>query len=162
MLIEIELVGKASRWSYEQPHIRIGRDPSCDLSLPEYSMVSREHLALEVSGASLSLTDTRSANGTYLNGARVTAAAIISGDRLRLGAEGPELRIYFKEAPGNVVNLCTPSPDIFSEFGSDYRGLIGRTLKVAGDIDGLCIPHGGIRVVQSKQAYVYGTEPAVP
>ena len=97
MLIEIELVGKASRWSYEQPRIRIGRDPSCDLSLPEYSMVSREHLALEVSGASLSLTDTRSANGTYLNGARVTAAAITSGDRLRLGAEGPELRIYFKE-----------------------------------------------------------------
>ena len=97
MLIEIELVGKASRWSYEQPRIRIGRDSSCDLSLPEYSMVSREHLALEVSGAGLSLTDTRSANGTYLNGTRVTAAAITSGDRLRLGGEGPELRIYFKE-----------------------------------------------------------------
>jgi hypothetical protein len=72
------------------------------------------------------------------------------------------LRIYFKEAPGNVVNVCTPSPDIFGEFGSDYRGLVGRTLKVAGDIDGLCIPHGGIRVVQSNQVYVYGTEPAVP
>ncbi len=97
MQIDIELVGKASRWSYEQPRIRIGRDPSCDLSLPEYSMVSREHLALEVSGAGLSLMDTRSANGTYLNGTRVTAATITSGDTLRLGGEGPELRIYFKE-----------------------------------------------------------------
>lgn len=78
------------------------------------------------------------------------------------GSSPPWLRIYFKDMPGNVVNVCTPSPDIFGAFGNNYRGLIGRTLKVAGDIDAMCIPHGGIRVVQSDQVYVYGAEPAVP
>jgi hypothetical protein len=74
----------------------------------------------------------------------------------------PWLRIYFKEAPDNAVTVCSPSSDIFDEFGTNYRGLIGRTLRAAGDIDGLCIPKGGIRVVQSNQISVYGTEPAAP
>ena len=100
-------------------------------------------------------------NPTLARKGRMVLEGTVAGVKTE-GSTPTWLRIYFKEAPGNVVNLCTPSPDIFSEFGSDYRGLIGRTLKVAGDIDGLCIPHGGIRVVQSSQVYVYGAEPAVP
>ena len=112
MQIEIELVGKADRWSYQQQRIRIGRDPGCDLSLPgnEYPMISREHLVLEVSGASLSLTDTRSSNGTYLNGSRVTTAAVASGDTVRLGAEGPQLRIYFKDVRATMLESPAVSP----------------------------------------------------
>jgi pSer/pThr/pTyr-binding forkhead associated (FHA) protein len=100
MQIDIELVGKTNRWSYQHQRVRIGRDPSCDVSLPgdQYPMVSREHVVLETSGAGLKLTDAHSSNGTYLNGSRVTAATLTSGDTLRLGVDGPELRIYLKEA----------------------------------------------------------------
>jgi pSer/pThr/pTyr-binding forkhead associated (FHA) protein len=99
MQIDIELVGKANRWSYQQPRIRIGRGPSCDVSLPgnEYPMISREHLALEVTGSGVTLSDMHSANGTFLNGARVATAAVASGDTLRLGSDGPELRIYLRQ-----------------------------------------------------------------
>jgi hypothetical protein len=72
------------------------------------------------------------------------------------------LRIYFKEAPDSALTVCTASPDIFDYFGSNYRGLIGRTLRAAGDISGLCTPKGGIQIVQSNQVYVFGTESDVP
>jgi len=100
-------------------------------------------------------------NPTLARKGRMVLEGTIANVKLE-GSTPQWLRIYFKEAPANVVNVCTPSPDIFSEFGTSYRGLIGRTLRVAGDIDGLCIPNGGIRVVQSNQAVVYGSETAVP
>ena len=71
------------------------------------------------------------------------------------------LRIYFKEAPDAAVTVCTASPDIFDEFGTNYRGLIGRTLRAVGDIGGLCKP-AGIQITQSNQFAVDDTEPAVP
>jgi len=100
-------------------------------------------------------------NPTLARKGRMVLEGIVANVKLE-GSTPQWLRIYFKEVPANVVNVCTPSPDIFSEFGTSYRGLIGRTLRVAGDIDGLCIPNGGIRVVQSNQAFIDGAEPPVP
>jgi hypothetical protein len=90
---------------------------------------------------------------------------ILRGTVARLSMDGnfPQwLRIYFKEAPDNAVTLCTPSADIFDQFGDGYRGLIGRTVEAAGDIDGLCTPKGGIRIVESDQFRAYSTEPDIP
>ena len=90
---------------------------------------------------------------------------VIQGTVARVTTDGSSptwLRIYFKEAPDSALTVCTASPDIFDYFGSSYRGLIGRTLRAAGDISGLCTPKGGIQIVQSNQVYVFGTEPDVP
>jgi hypothetical protein len=90
---------------------------------------------------------------------------ILRGTVARLSTDGqyPQwLRIYFKESPDNAVTLCTPSADIFDEFGDGYKGLIGRTVEAAGDIDGLCTPKGGIRILQSNQFRALSTETAVP
>ena len=86
---------------------------------------------------------------------------ILQGSVSRVSLQGnfpTRLFIYFKESPDNSVTVCTPSPDIFSEFGTGYRGLIGRTLEVAGDMQGSC----GIFVNQSNQFRVYSTERSVP
>lgn len=72
------------------------------------------------------------------------------------------LRISFKESPGDAVTACTPSPDIFSQFGDGYKGLIGRTIEVAGDIEGLCTADGGVRIYQPNQFRALSTEAAVP
>ena len=90
---------------------------------------------------------------------------ILKGTVARLGMDGsfPQwLRIYFKEAPDNAVTLCTPSADIFDQFGGGYQGLVGRQVEAAGDIDGLCTPKGGIRILESDQFRAYTTEPNVP
>jgi len=110
MLVEIELVGQTNNWSYRKARILIGRDSRCDVSLTEYSMVSREHVMLELrEDGELALSD-RSANGTFLNGKRVGAGIVHSGDTLRLGADGPELRFRLTEEPSK-----TPATPGFAE-----------------------------------------------
>lgn len=90
---------------------------------------------------------------------------ILRGTVARLSMDGTSpqwLRMYFREAPDAAVTLCTPSADIFAGFGDGYKGLIGRTVEAAGDIDGLCTPKGGIRILQSNQFRALSTEPAIP
>jgi len=85
---------------------------------------------------------------------------ILQGTVSRVALEGnspQRLRIFFKESPDNSAAVCTPSPDIFSEFGTGFRGLIGRTLEVAGDMQGC-----GIFVAQSNQFRVIRTDTNVP
>ncbi|HTZ63030.1 MAG TPA: FHA domain-containing protein [Solirubrobacteraceae bacterium] len=62
----------------------IGRGLSADLHLDEGS-VSRRHAILVNRAASARILDDRSANGTLVNGRRVTQAELRSGDVIVLG-----------------------------------------------------------------------------
>lgn len=64
--------------------MRLGRDPTCDLVVPE-ATVSRRHARLFLEGEELQLEDLGSAGGTFLNGVRVQRAAVHPGDVIRLG-----------------------------------------------------------------------------
>jgi pSer/pThr/pTyr-binding forkhead associated (FHA) protein len=101
MDIEIVVVGESSKWVLNQPRIRIGQDPKCEVSLPagKYPSVSGEHVALDVANGAVWLTKgMRSTGETYLNGRPAdSGAAVRSGDVLRLGAGGPELRVRLLE-----------------------------------------------------------------
>ncbi len=59
------------RWTVERP-ITIGRDPACDIVIPD-RQVSRRHARLTPTSRGLLLEDLRSKNGTHLNGTRVAA-----------------------------------------------------------------------------------------
>jgi hypothetical protein len=111
MQVEIQLVGKSNRWVYQQRRIRIGRDSSCDISLSteEFPMVSREHVVLELSDGVLSLSDPRSGNGTYLRGKRVTSVRLQPGDTIRLGEDGPELKINLIESMAQTTVTSAPT-----------------------------------------------------
>jgi hypothetical protein len=64
--------------------IHIGRGLSADLHLDEGS-VSRRHAILVHRGSGVRILDDRSANGTHVNGRRVTQADLSSGDVIVLG-----------------------------------------------------------------------------
>lgn len=64
--------------------IHIGRGLSADLHLDEGS-VSRRHAILVHRGSGARILDDRSANGTLVNGRRVTQADLRSGDVIVLG-----------------------------------------------------------------------------
>jgi signal transduction histidine kinase len=67
--------------------ITIGRDRSCGLQLQD-TEASRQHALLEASNEPPSLWQVRdlgSSNGTYLNGEKITAHRLHSGDRLQIG-----------------------------------------------------------------------------
>jgi eukaryotic-like serine/threonine-protein kinase len=64
----------------------IGRDRSCAIVVP-HPAVSRRHARITVTPASFLIEDLKSANGTYVNNARVESAKLQTGDIVRFGAD---------------------------------------------------------------------------
>ncbi len=62
----------------------IGRGTEADVRLDEHR-VSRDHAILVRHGRHLRLLDNRSANGTFVNGRRIVATNISSGDVIEIG-----------------------------------------------------------------------------
>lgn len=62
----------------------IGRSPDCDVCIPD-RRISRRHARVHWDGASFTLHDLDSANGTYLNGQRITIPeALRDGDQIEI------------------------------------------------------------------------------
>lgn len=77
-------VGK--KWSYDvvKPLIKIGRAAHCDVVINDV-LVSREHGRLQLLPEGWVLEDLNSANGTLVNGKRITRTVLKPGDKVRLG-----------------------------------------------------------------------------
>ncbi|HEU4407274.1 MAG TPA: S8 family serine peptidase [Polyangiaceae bacterium] len=62
----------------------LGRAPGCDVILP-IGTVSSKHARVSFEGGAYHISDERSANGTYVNGQRVTRQPLCSGDEIKVG-----------------------------------------------------------------------------
>jgi uncharacterized RDD family membrane protein YckC len=111
----------------EIPHERttiltIGRDPSNDLVLPD-AMVSRRHAVIEHRGGQFFLRDCSSANGSVVNGDRVSERGLRDGDLVAIGS----MRLLFREGPaeaaggGKVVPHPSSAPLMCPSCGGEYR-----------------------------------------
>ena len=78
----------------------VGRDPSCDVVLNDVKC-SRRHAVVEAGQHGLTIRDTGSANGVYVNGRKVERAGLVPGDLIRLGEV--ILRVMEEEIEGTVV-----------------------------------------------------------
>ncbi len=72
------------RFYLDRHDLTIGRDPDSDIFLNDVT-VSRRHAKLTVDGNEVSVEDTGSLNGTYVNGVCVDNATLASGDSLQIG-----------------------------------------------------------------------------
>jgi uncharacterized protein YegL len=63
----------------------IGRSRTCSIYIPDPS-VSRQHARLRYSNGQWFIQDMGSSSGVYLNGAKVKASALRSGDQVRVGS----------------------------------------------------------------------------
>jgi hypothetical protein len=63
----------------------VGRDPGCDIVLND-SKCSRRHAVIEDGPGGLSIRDSASANGIYVNGRKVEKSQLKPGDTVKLGA----------------------------------------------------------------------------
>jgi pSer/pThr/pTyr-binding forkhead associated (FHA) protein len=76
-----------------KPEMVLGRMAECDLQLTE-GHASRRHAKLFVAEDGVWVEDLNSANGTFVNGAKITGKVkLSSGDRLRFDVEEFDLRI---------------------------------------------------------------------
>ena len=87
--------------------LTIGRDPSNDLVLPD-AMVSRRHAVVENRGRQFFLRDCSSANGSVVNGDRVSERPLRDGDLVAIGS----MRLLYRDevvAAGGGKVLAHPS-----------------------------------------------------
>ena len=69
----------------DQDRAVVGREPTCDLVV-EHGSVSRKHAVLERRPGGWFVVDQGSANGTFLDSARIAEGALRHGQELRFGA----------------------------------------------------------------------------
>jgi DNA-binding NtrC family response regulator len=73
------------------PRVLAGTSEVCELRLDD-KLVSRRHLALEVTADGLRVTDLQSTNGVFVNDVRVFDALLRGGERVLVGATTLEIR----------------------------------------------------------------------
>lgn len=76
--------GTSHRLDLPGPEVVIGRDPSCDLVLND-ERCSRRHAVLADGPEGLTIQDTGSSNGIWVNGRRLRRSRLGPGDTVRLG-----------------------------------------------------------------------------
>ncbi|MBE9049347.1 PrsW family intramembrane metalloprotease [Nostocales cyanobacterium LEGE 11386] len=124
--------GSESRYSLlTSKEVVIGRDPTCQVVLDAmmYRMVSRRHAVVRPLSSSLDskfswvLCDLNSANGTFLNGKRLSACQELhAGDRISLGADGPQFIFEYDliSQPTVMTNQVKPLPSAKNHHGHTH------------------------------------------
>jgi len=93
----------------ERRELFIGRDPSCDIPLPNHTQVSRRHAKLVPDAKGWRIEDLGSTNGTLLDGEPVKEAPLPHGARLTLGDFEALARVYAPVAPVVTVPVNSAS-----------------------------------------------------
>ncbi len=88
----------------DQP-LTLGRDPANRLAFDEADdAVSREHARIERGATGYKIVDLGSANGTFVNRARVQGEApLVHGDIVQFGRGGPQASIHLDPPPAPAV-----------------------------------------------------------
>lgn len=85
MLVVTRGATAGSRYAAVGPTTSIGRHPDSGVFLDDVS-VSRRHAELRRSGTGVTIVDSGSLNGTYVNGQRIEAeVSLVEGDQLQVG-----------------------------------------------------------------------------
>ena len=122
-------------------HIRIGRDPSNHIVLPDL-WVSRHHAELRRVGNQHHLVDLASSNGLHHNGRRVVRAVLSAGDRITIGRyelvfDGDRLHEYVDTGPASLA-----ADDLTVQIGKQVLlDDVGFALR-AGSLLGVIGPSG--------------------
>jgi len=83
-LFVIQGSDQGSRFEFDEPTIRLGRDHSNRVQLHD-TEVSRQHAEIRHEEDGFVLVDLGSSNGTFVNGRRIERHRLASGDHLQLG-----------------------------------------------------------------------------
>lgn len=113
----IQATDGSGRWPFSQQEVTIGREPHCDLVIDgnRYPTVSRFHALLRRQpNGGYEIQNLGSANGLLVNGVEIMQAVLHGGDRVQLGATGPEFVVQagLGQAAGAPSGRPAPSAGI--------------------------------------------------
>ena len=101
----------------EVSRVLVGVSPTCHLAI-EDRLVSRRHLAFELVGSRLRVTDLDSTNGTSVNGVAIERALLGDGDVVRIG-----------ETTLRVEKIGTPA-SVPASMAMSFGRLVGASLQM--------------------------------
>ena len=84
VLIMFKENGEQKGFAIGEGRTIVGRQDDCDLRIP-LGEISRKHAVFMVDDKSVTIRDTGSANGTYVNNQRISEVTLKAGDHLVLG-----------------------------------------------------------------------------
>ena len=93
----------------DQDRALVGREPTCDVVI-EHGSVSRKHAVLERRADGWYVVDQGSANGTYIDSAKVGESALHHGQELRFGAAAYRVDLPPDEDEAGAT-VITPMPE---------------------------------------------------
>ena len=91
----------------------LGRDPGCDLVLND-EKCSRRHAVVEDGPDGISVRDSGSANGVYVNGKKVERSPLRAGDTIRVG----DVRLKILPEIGETVVVAPDDLDLAASSGA--------------------------------------------
>ena len=150
------------RFQFSQA-FHVGRGDDCEVQIDD-AHVSRKHVLVSFQEGRWSFRDLQSANGVFVNDARVSAATIDQSVQLRLGgADGPLLVLELTPAsrpvarPSLVPTAAAPGPVDESKLIANYAE---RYFGSAGSGEGIgqrtMMIRKAFQKVQKKQKLTYG------
>lgn len=157
--------------------LEIGRDAQCALSLVHHQ-VSRRHVGFERERDGWFVRDLGSANGTFVNGARVERARLSDGDRIKIGPftlvfeeqSAPEIVMAQKSWDEETIEIGPPNQrlellyEVTFSIGAmdDLHTLLLRmlegTLRLVGGERAMVVLVDGNRRETVKRVVVRGEE----
>ncbi|MCD9185213.1 MAG: FHA domain-containing protein [Pyrinomonadaceae bacterium] len=106
--------------SFNQNVIRFGRDRNeCEIAFDnaQFPMVSRKHAEIRSQDGKWFLVDLQSSYGTFLDGQKISAPAMISvGSTLQFGINGPIFRVVWFEVTESGYNFQQKQNSAQSDF----------------------------------------------
>jgi pSer/pThr/pTyr-binding forkhead associated (FHA) protein len=118
MIVTLRVIAgphKGRTFSFSQHEtFLIGRSEAAHFCLPDDRYFSRHHCLLEIAPPQIFIRDLGSTNGTYVNGSRIDAVHLKSGDRIQGGETILEVEVSAEAAPSDgldpdVVTSTVPS-----------------------------------------------------
>jgi soluble lytic murein transglycosylase-like protein len=107
---------------------RVGRSPENDVVIADAGIVSARHLEISKEGGAYYVRDLNSTNGTFVNGERVTEAALEPPCSIRLGNDGPELAFLLEDAAALDLSqtiVAGPAPLTPTDGGDASAAAVG-------------------------------------
>jgi adenylate cyclase len=130
-----------------EPPTTLGRSPENAVVVDDPD-VSRQHCVIEYEASEFLVRDLRSANGTYLNGKRVSAAALRHGDVISLGGVTFTFQSWAplrREGPGAGTGAVTGA----------VTGVVASTRLFEGKtpFDSISLDSGALRMHEALEKY---------
>jgi pSer/pThr/pTyr-binding forkhead associated (FHA) protein len=87
-------------WDLTDGFLTVGRGGNCNVVFDPNAenMVSTKHAYFEAKADGFYLVDTKSTNGTFVNGQRVQIGKLNSGDSIQFGKNGPSATVVIENA----------------------------------------------------------------